>query len=202
MLQHHHVRVTEDVRLDLQIWKRFLLLPQVFSRHFIDTSKVKLAKDINMYSDASGCITKGAGAYCGSAWTVCQWDKDWFLRANPSIEFLELYGVAIAVLLWIKKFKNSAVKLHCDNECVCRWINNSSSSCKNSMILIRIIVLECLVNNVDLSAEWVSTKDNGKADALSRLDFRRFRKLAKNKMNLLPEVLPHNIWPIQNIWIK
>ena len=102
-----------------------------------------------MYSDASGCISKGAGAYCGSAWTVCRWDKNWMLEEEPSIEYLELFGVTTAVLLWIKNFKNSTIKLFCDNESVCRMINKSSSGCKNCMVLLRIIVLECLIQNVD-----------------------------------------------------
>ena len=69
------------------------------------------------------------------------------------------------------------------------------------MVLIRIIVLECLIQNVDLSAEWVSTGDNGKADALSRLQFKRFRKLGPN-MDLEPVALPNDLWPISKIWLK
>ena len=195
------MRLTEDVRMDLQIWKIFLNEPLIFSRPFLDP-KVVTAQDIGMYSDASGCITKGAVAYCGASWTVCQWNQNWMLNANPSIEYLELYGVTIAVLLWINRFKNRTVKLHCDNESVCRMINRSSTSCKNCMVLIRIIVLECLNQNVHLSAEWLSTNDNGMADALSRLDFSRFRRLSKGRKNLWPDKLPEAIWPITKIWLK
>ena len=69
------------------------------------------------------------------------------------------------------------------------------------MILIRIIVLECLKHNVKLSAEWVSTGDNGKADALSRLDFKRFRTLSKGSMNEWPEKIPEDIWPLSKVWL-
>ena len=155
-----------------------------------------------MYSDASGSINKGAGVYCGKAWTFCQWDHEWMKKSKPSIEFLELFGVSIGVLLWIKNFKNSSVMLHCDNETVCRMINKSSTSCKNCMVLIRIIVLECLIQNVHLTAEWLSTKDNGKADALSRLEFKRFNSLSKGKMNCESERLSDQIWPIQKIKIN
>ena len=201
LMQHHHVRVSEEVRLDLEIWRTFLTNPQVFCRPFMHAIK-RTAKDINMYSDASGSVNKGAGAYCGMAWTVCQWDRSWMEQEQPSIEYLELYGVTIGVLLWINKFKNSSVMLHCDNSSVCAMINNSSTSCRHCMVLIRIIVLECMVQNVHLTAEWLSTKDNGKADALSRLEFKRFRKLAKGKMNVMPEKLPTQIWPVQKIWLK
>ena len=55
--------------------------------------------DIDMYSDASGSIDKGFGAYCGPRWACQRWDKLWFQREKPSIEYLELYGVTVAVLL-------------------------------------------------------------------------------------------------------
>ena len=113
---------------------------------------------------------------------------------NPSsIEYLELFGVTTAVLLWLKNFNNSTLKLHCDNESVCRMVNNSSTKCKNCMVLIRIIVLECLNCNVKLTAEWVANGDNGKTDALSRLEFHCFRDLAKRKINLWPEKLSEEI---------
>ena len=192
LLPHHHVRITEEIRLDLNIKKTFLDQPLIFSRPFLD-SVVRTAKDVGMYSDASGSSIKGAGTYCGSAWTVCQWDKIWMDTEQPSIEYLELYGVTIGILLWLNKFGNSTIKLHCDNESVYRMINKSSTSCKNCMVLIRIIVLECLKCNVHLTAEWLSTGDNGMADALSRMDFKRFRKLAKGTMDIWPARLPHEI---------
>ena len=45
-------------------------------------------------------------------------------------------------------------------------INNSTSSCKNCMVLIRIITAESILRNVRIFAKHVSTKNNGKADAL------------------------------------
>ena len=80
-------------------------------------------------------------------------------------------------------------------------ICKSSSGCRNCMVLIRLIVLECLIHNVNITAEWVSTGDNGKTDALSRMDFKRFRNLGPN-MNEHPEVIPAQIWPISKIWMK
>ena len=195
---HHHVRISAECRMDLEIWMRFLEQPMIFCRPFIDCFE-KTAEDIDMYSDASGAILKGFGAYCGNKWTCMQWDYDWFEKCNPSIEYLELYAVTVVVLLWINKFKNSRILLHCDNESVCKMIKNSSTSCRNCMILIRIIVLEGLLHNVNISAEWVATGDNGKADALSRLEFQRFRRLGPD-MEHAPTCLPDQIWPISKIW--
>ena len=161
------------------------------------------AQDIGMYSDASGAI--GFGAYCKNKWIALPWDSHWLKTENPSIEFLELYGVTVAILLWINQFKNSRILLHCDNDSVCKMINKSTSSCKNCMVLLRIIVLECLIHNVHVTAEWIATGDNGKADALSRMEFERFWTLVaedESVMDFEPIKVPQAIWPIQKIWIK
>ena len=71
LLPHHHVLISEEIRMDLQIWKRFLSQPESYYRPFMDFKEIQ-AKDIDLYSDASGSHLKGAAAYCGSAWTVCQ----------------------------------------------------------------------------------------------------------------------------------
>ena len=69
------------------------------------------------------------------------------------------------------------------------------------MVLIRIIVLESMVRNTRVFARHVGTKQNGKADALSRLNFKKFWTLANN-MNRAPTELPSSIWPMSKIWMK
>ena len=76
LLPHHHIRITAECRLDMQIWKKFLSDPLMSSRPFLDCFE-QSAKDIDMNSDASGSITKGCGAYCGVEWTYSPWDKSW-----------------------------------------------------------------------------------------------------------------------------
>ena len=65
LLPHHHVVIKQEHQLDLEVWKQFLSQPQVYSRPFMDFSKVT-AQEIDMYSDASRNFCKGFGAYCGT----------------------------------------------------------------------------------------------------------------------------------------
>ena len=153
-----------------------------------------------MYSDASGAVGKGFGVYCGPEWICLAWDIEGLEDYRPSIEYLEWYFVAVGVLSWIKNFKNTSVLLHCDNDNVCKMINKSSSGCKNCMVLIRRIVLECLLHNVDLTAEWLATGDNGNADALSRMDFEIFRDLGPS-INEEPSNVPAEMWPVTKLWL-
>ena len=141
LLPHHHIRLSAECTMDLEIWLKFLSDPSIYSRPLLSCFE-HTAKDIDMYSDDSGAVGKGFGAYCGTRWTYMPWNVNWLSQAAPSIEYLELYGVTVAVMIWIKEFKNSKILLHCDNDSVCKMINKSSSNCKNCMVLIRLIVCD------------------------------------------------------------
>ena len=198
--QHHHIKITQEHKLDLATWKFFLSQPAVFSRGFIKP-EIHTAKMIDMYSDASRNFKLGIGAYCGPEWSYGKWDEEFCNKVEPSIDYLELFGVTVAVLNWLKLFKNSKIVLFCDNEAVVHMINNSLSRCKNCMVLIRIIVLESLVCNTRVFARYVRSKDNDKADALSRLQWDRFWSLAGNDMNAVATQVPASIWPMEKIWM-
>ena len=91
--------------------------------------------------------------------------------------------------------------LFCDNEAVVHMVNNATSKCKNCMVLLRLLVLECMLHNVRVMVKHVGTKDNGKTDALSRLDMVRFLKLGGDGMDDLPTAIPDAVWPMGKIWL-
>ena len=159
------------------------------------------AVDIDMYSDASRNFELGFGAYCGTEWTSGQWDKPFMEKFQPTIEYLQLYAVTVAVLNWIKLFRNNRICLRCDNEAVVCMINNTTAKCKQSMILLRLMVIQAMFHNVRINARHVRTKANGKPDALSRLDYSRFRRLGPN-MNENPSSILTEIWPLAKIWAR
>ena len=143
---HHHVRITQEIRLDLEMWKNFLHHPSIFARLFLDFTKMAVV--IPMYSDASKNPKLGFGATCETHWCYNQWNLDFMQQHDPSIEYLELYALVVAVVLWIDSYKNQRVVIHCDNMSVIQMINSTTSSCRNCMVLIRIFTLECLKKNV------------------------------------------------------
>ena len=198
---YHHMKVTKENKSDMMIWKQFLTHPDVFCHPFLDHEPL-VADVIDMWSDASRNFDLGFGSFCGTEWTFGQWPKKFMEVAQPSIEYLELFAVTVAVLNWLKLFKNKKIILFCDNQAVVHMINSNTSSCKNCMCLIRMIVLEGLVQNTRVYANFVGTKINKKADALSRLDFNRFRKCGGDLMNDLPSKIPSQLWPMEKIWIS
>ena len=136
---HHHMAITHEHRMDLLVWKKFLEFPNIFCRSFLKI-RTLTAEDVCLYSDASRNFELAFGAYCGSEWTWGQWNLQFMQENEPSIEFLELFGVAVGVLNWIKFFANKKIALFCDNIAVVHMINNMTSGCKQCMALLRLIV--------------------------------------------------------------
>ena len=200
---HHHIKLNGEMRADLTMWLTFLDHPSVFTRPFLDFTNTIMADEVDMYSDASGKL--GFGATCGQDWMFRMWNKEFLKSQKPSIEYLELYGVVAGVLTWIHRFKNRRIILFCDNKSVVDMINQTTTSCKNCMVLVRILVLKGMVENVRIFCRHIEGSKNILADNLSRnrIDLFHDNCIAMNKiMNDYPTKVPEIIWPPSKIWKK
>ena len=201
--KHHHVHLNKQVKHDLQLWKSFLMHPTAYNREFIEFDSNTTSVELFFYTDASS--TRGCGGVFDNEWFIHPWDDEIFESQvfYPSINYLELYALTAGVLLWSSKFKNKFVTVFCDNMSVIFMINNNTSKCPFCMALIRILVLHSMVENVRIKAVYVPTKLNYFADALSRLDYKRFRSLARQhdrRFEQKPKSLPSVLYPMQSLW--
>ena len=120
---------------------------------------------------------------------------------NPSIEYLELAALCLAIFTWQAELQSNRIVIFCDNESVGKMVSFTTSSCPNCMILIRLLTLKCLERNIKIFVRYVESKKNGIADALSRRDWSRFGRLTKRKkMEKFPSKLLKELWPIQKHW--
>ena len=141
------------------------------------------------------------GAHFNKQWTYAKWPINFVKDYQPSIEFLELYGLAVAVYIWAKQLENTRALVFCDNEAVVYMINNSSSSCKQCMKLIRGIILKGLKFNFRIFARHFRSEENEVADSLSRLQFQCFKQLKERyKLRAVPEPMPSELWLVTKIW--
>ena len=85
--------------------------------------------------DASKNRKLGFGGHCGINWMQARWGS-FIQNCDPSIQFLELYALTAGVLAWIHQFRNKTVVIYTDNQCVRSMVNNTTSGCKNCMVLI------------------------------------------------------------------
>ena len=197
---HHHIRLTTELKADLGMWLQFLHHQSVYVRGFMDFSESIVADQISMFSDASKIVDLGFGGVCTNSWLYGQWDRE-FMKNDPSIAYLELYALVATVLTWIHRYQNRRVILFCDNQSVVQMVNITSSSCKNCMVLIRILVLKCLEENVRIFARYIRSKDNTASDYLSRLKIDAFKRL-KDSWDEFPTEIPSRLTPINKLWIK
>ena len=178
------------MRQDLRTWKTFLSHPSAFCRPFLDFETTWKASEINFYTDASG--KTGYGGVCQNSYMIGNWESK-LLNANPSIAYKELYAVTAGILAWIPRYCNQRVILFVNNKSVRDMINANSSSCRHCMVLIRMIVLKCLVENV--FAKYVKSSENVLADLLSRGNLRKFRLITKRKYETEPTPTPQELIP-------
>ena len=201
---YHHVRIPADTLNDLRVWRTFLTTPFAFWRPFIDFSHFTTAIALDWFTDSAKAISKGFGGHHGSAWFHGLWPAQFLTKYDPSISYLELYAVVVSAVLWLNNHKNSRIVLFCDKEGVVHMINSQSSRCKNCMVLLRILTLQCMIDNVRVYARHVGTKANGRADALSRDEIGKFRQLssqANQGIDEHPSKIPAILSEIEKLWI-
>ena len=98
--------------------------------------------------DASKNADLGFGGYCEDQFMQGAWGRCLFEHLDPSIQYLELFVLTAGVIQWAHKFVNKRIVVFSDNNSVVSMVNSTSSSCKNCMVLIRILVLHSMVHNV------------------------------------------------------
>ena len=196
---HHHTYLKKGVRQDLAMWHEFLQHPSIYCRPFSDFDIAIKATEVNFYTDASRNFNLGAGGICYNAWFSLKWDPSFMEKAQPSIEYLELYAVLIGVLNWLHLFANRRITIFCDNISVVYMINRNTTTCKHCLKLIRMLVLHSMICNVRVTANYVSSKNNRLADLLSRNKITEFKKLSGSS-DSNPTPIPENLWPMERVW--
>ena len=193
---YHHIKIMTEMMNNLKMWLTFVNHQSIYAREFMLT-----ASKIEMTSDASRSEKLGYGAMCGTSWMYSQWPDNFIKTYKPSIEYLELFALVGGVVNWIHRFKNRRVVLFCDNQSVVHMVNNTTSSCKNCMYLIRVLVLKGLTENVRIFAKYIPSSENTASDHLSRLKLEAFKKL-RSDWDDHPTKISEMLWPIEKIWLK
>ena len=202
--KHHHIPINAEMRMDLELWQTFLRNPNIYARGFLDMSTSISSVEVDFYTDASANPELGCGGICGEKWFIMQWDEKFIKRYKPSINYLELYALTIAVMNWIHIFKNQRIYIFCDNMSVVQMVNSTSSKCKNCMVLIRMIVLMAITHNVKLKVKHVPGKLNIYSDWLSRMEYKKFRQHARSvgrSFQNSPAQIPENMYPMEKLWL-
>ena len=179
----HSVRLTAEVKKDLEVWLDFLTN---FNGVSIFREQLFLSPDVvHIYTDASGSL--GCGGVFERQWFAIAWPSEWWSSQN--ITFLELVPIWVAIKVWGSELRNKYVVLHTDNQALAYCINKLTSKESRLMGAIRQIVRLLLAFNVKARAEHIAGSLNSRSDALSRLQLDVFRRLHP-EADRLPVTVP------------
>lgn len=200
----HHLRITQGIRRDLQMWLHF------FQRHngisvFHDRLWLSNA-DVQLFTDSAGGVGLGFGIYFQGHWCQAKWPMDWHVSGiTDSITVLELFPIVVAMFLWGSELKNKRILFNCDNLAVVHILNKLTSKSEHVMCLVRLMTLRCLQQNVIIKASHLEGAKNLICDSLSRFQLTRFRELAP-EADQNPAQVPSLLWNIFNaesdIWSR
>jgi len=110
------------------------------------------------------------------------------------INWKEIFAVLHILVLWYKEWAYGSLDIACDNAAVVVGINKRSIP-GPAIHPLHIILLICMVFDIEIKAHWVSTEENVIADAALRHDFKRLIDLGfKDQVDILR---PHASAPIQ-----
>ncbi len=169
---HYHVNVTRELRKDLKMWC-VLLRDTHHATPFVDIVEIP-AQDMGYYTDAAGGAEKGWGAYLDGRWLQGEWGE--FHSLIPSIAWCELYAVVVSAVTWAPLFSGKRILLHCDNQSACAMVNKLTTPDTHSMVLVRHLTMAQMKFGFKIKAEYIKSKENTIADAISR--FQEFQDLA------------------------
>ena len=110
-LPHHHITMNVEARRDIAWWLQFL--PTWNGRTIIPDPYWSRSPDLALFTDASGTV--GYGVYYAGDWIAESWPT---ILQDRSIQWKELYPIALSCLLWGHLWSGKKILFHCDNQSV------------------------------------------------------------------------------------
>lgn len=189
---HHHVKLSNECRLDLKMWSLFLKQWNGIS-FFLDEETTQ-SDNLKFYTDAT---PTGYGGYYNGMWFYGEFDIDLVPSScKASMALFELYPIVMAAVLWGKHWCKKRIVVNCDNAATVEIINKGRSKIPFIMKFVRKLVWHQAQYNFVMQANFIEGRKNVIADSLSRFQIDRFRRLAPSA-----EPQPTNCLPASELML-
>ena len=171
---HYKIKLNASARADMEWW-----LASVASHNGVSMFPEPWIEStcINLWTDASNL---GGGCLVSSHWFTIAFEGKRQWMTNMPICWREMYVVVRCLATFGPQLSNSRIIMHIDNQVVCYALNNGTTKCPHMMELVRTMYHILVMYNMECRAQYITTKDNVSADALSRFDMSTFRELNPN----------------------
>ena len=183
-----HITLNSGARADIAWWANYL--PTWNGRQRILDPLSTYCNEIELFTDASGDI--GFGIFNRGQWISEQWPDAFRQR---SIQWKELYPIFLSCLLWAPNFRGKRLIFHCDNMSIVNVWHANSSKCPHIMSLLRKLFFISAKNEFTVNVKHIAGIDNSIADSLSRLQLRKFFRIAPTACQH-PTSVPPNAWEV------
>ena len=172
----HRVYLSNECKEDIFMWTK--LLSEWNGVSMFHTGSCVSNLDLTIFTDS--CSTVGFGAFHrdNNEAFYDTWKNHPLPVTSDAMSYLELYPIVVSCIVWGSQFARKRIKFMCDNEGTVAILKKGRSSCKNINKLMRSLAIIATKCNFTFTSEWLSTKVNLQADALSRGNISMFQELS------------------------
>lgn len=167
--------LTVECKNDLAMWCD--LLSQYNGVSMFHEDVITSTVDLMIYTDSSSSVGFGGFNRCKNEFFMDTWSAFPLPTDSHAMTFMELFPIVIAATIWSKDWERKNIRFMCDNEGAVAILNKGRGKGEQINNLMRQLVIISTLNNFVYSAEWLSTKVNIEADALSRGNIHVFQAL-------------------------
>lgn len=185
---YFRVKINNEIKADVVMWLKFL---SEFNGQVFFPDQIWYTNDtLQLYTDAAGNPNLGCGAYFCGKWVQFRWPATWQnLSFIKNLALLELIPIVLALFIWAPQLVDKRVIFNTDNQALVHIMNKRTSKDKQIMKLIRPMVLNTMLHNIQFRAVHIYSSHNDICDAISRFQLQRFRTLAP-QADKFPERIP------------
>ncbi len=169
--------LSDEAAEDIRWWSSFS--SQWNGRAFFLDPAWTPTPDMQLFTDAFSLV--GLGAYWDGQWLQMRWPTS---LATHSIQWKELCAIFVACKTWGSQWSRKRLLFHCDNLTVVHLWRSGMARAPLLMRLLRALFLVAARGNFHINITHIPGIDNSTADALSRFQMARFRRL-------VPGAAPH-----------
>jgi hypothetical protein len=175
---HHSVYLSEACKEDMYMWNT--LLEEWNGVSMFHMGEFISSVDLSIFTDSSSIVGFGGYYREKEEGFLDGWDNHPVPVTPDAMSYRELYPIIVSCAVWGKCWKRKRIKFMCDNQGTVAILRKGSSRCENINKLMRQLAIIATRYNFTFTAQWLSTKVNDHADALSRGNLSLFQKLAPN----------------------